>query len=97
MVAAGIDHPNVIPIYDAGEVDGLLYIATRYVEGLSAAFRIVIDTDRTNVPVMGLQREPDRVGPSARDPSPDGVSLVPRGDATGASGASEPAHGAGRS
>jgi serine/threonine protein kinase len=33
MVAAGIDHPNVIPIYDAGEVDGLLYIAMRYVEG----------------------------------------------------------------
>ena len=33
MIAAGIDHPNVIPIYDAGEVDGLLYIAMRYVEG----------------------------------------------------------------
>jgi hypothetical protein len=33
MIAAGIDHPNVIPIYDAGEVDGLLYIAMRYVDG----------------------------------------------------------------
>jgi Protein kinase domain len=32
-IAAGIDHPNVIPIYDAGEVDGLLFIAMRYVEG----------------------------------------------------------------
>jgi serine/threonine-protein kinase len=32
-IAAGIDHPNVIPIYDAGEVDGLLYIAMRYVDG----------------------------------------------------------------
>ena len=33
MIAAGVDHPNVIPIYDAGEVDGLLYIAMRYVDG----------------------------------------------------------------
>jgi hypothetical protein len=32
-LAASIDHPNVIPIYDAGESDGMLYIAMRYVEG----------------------------------------------------------------
>ena len=31
--AAGIDHPNVIPVYEAGEADGRLYIAMRYVEG----------------------------------------------------------------
>jgi hypothetical protein len=31
--AASIDHPNVIPIYDAGEADDVLYIAMRYVEG----------------------------------------------------------------
>jgi non-specific serine/threonine protein kinase len=31
--AAGIDHPNVIPIYDAGDADGLLFIAMRYVDG----------------------------------------------------------------
>ena len=27
-----LDHPNVIPIYDAGEVDGVLFLAMRYVE-----------------------------------------------------------------
>ncbi len=32
-LAASLDHPNVIPIYEAGEVEGLLYIAMRYVEG----------------------------------------------------------------
>jgi serine/threonine-protein kinase len=26
-IAAGLDHPNVIPVYDAGEADGELYIA----------------------------------------------------------------------
>ncbi len=31
--AAAIDHPNIIPVYDAGEGDGQLYIAMRYVEG----------------------------------------------------------------
>jgi YVTN family beta-propeller protein len=32
-LAASLDHPNVIPVYDAGEVDGRLYLAMRYVEG----------------------------------------------------------------
>ena len=32
-VAASIDHPNVIPIYYAGEEDGIAYIAMRYVAG----------------------------------------------------------------
>ena len=33
QIAAAIDHPNIIPIYDAGEDDGLLYIAMRFVQG----------------------------------------------------------------
>jgi tRNA A-37 threonylcarbamoyl transferase component Bud32 len=33
QLAASLDHPNVVPIYDAGEIDGLLYIAMRYVPG----------------------------------------------------------------
>jgi serine/threonine-protein kinase len=35
QLAASIDHPNVIPIYDADEVDGVLYLAMRYVSGPS--------------------------------------------------------------
>jgi WD40 repeat protein len=35
LTAAGLEHPNVIPIYRAGEDHGRLYIAMRYVEGSS--------------------------------------------------------------
>lgn len=33
QLAAAIDHPNVVAVYGAGEEDGRLYIAMRYVEG----------------------------------------------------------------
>jgi serine/threonine protein kinase len=32
-IAASLDEPNVLPVYDAGEQDGSLYIAMRYVVG----------------------------------------------------------------
>ena len=32
-LAASLDHPNVVPIFEAGEADGTLFIAMRYVEG----------------------------------------------------------------
>ena len=28
-----LEHPNVVPIHDAGDIDGRLYLAMRYVEG----------------------------------------------------------------
>jgi serine/threonine protein kinase len=36
-LAAAIDHPNVLPVYDAGETDGVLWIAMRYVDGIDLA------------------------------------------------------------
>jgi serine/threonine-protein kinase len=32
-MAAGMEHPNIIPIYEAGEADGVLFIAMRLVRG----------------------------------------------------------------
>ncbi|MGH3435770.1 MAG: serine/threonine-protein kinase [Sciscionella sp.] len=34
---SAIDHPNVVPLYDFGEVEGLLYIALRMVDGADLA------------------------------------------------------------
>jgi serine/threonine-protein kinase len=31
--AAALDHPHILPVFDAGEVDGTLYIASRLVDG----------------------------------------------------------------
>jgi serine/threonine protein kinase len=36
-MAASLDHPNVIPSFEAGESDGVLFIAMRYVEGTDLA------------------------------------------------------------
>ncbi len=35
--AAALDHPNIIPVYEAGESDGLMFIAMRLVDGPSLA------------------------------------------------------------
>jgi DNA-binding beta-propeller fold protein YncE len=32
-LAASLDHPNVVPVYDAGEADGRFFLAMRHVEG----------------------------------------------------------------
>src|SRR4051794_18783583 len=32
-VAAGLDHPNVVPLFAAGEVEGQLYLSMRHVDG----------------------------------------------------------------
>ena len=34
QTAARLDHPNIVPVYDAGEVNGLLYIAMKYIDGV---------------------------------------------------------------
>jgi hypothetical protein len=33
-LAAALDHPHVLPIYEAGESDGVLFIAMRWVDGI---------------------------------------------------------------
>ena len=32
-MAAALDHPNILPVYEAGEIDGQLFLAMRFVVG----------------------------------------------------------------
>src|SRR3954447_24520425 len=32
QIAASIDHPSIIPVYEAGEDGGMLYLSMRYVD-----------------------------------------------------------------
>ncbi|MEA2151548.1 MAG: serine/threonine kinase PknH [Solirubrobacteraceae bacterium] len=41
--AAALDHPNIIPVYEAGESNGLMFIAMRLVDGPSLADLIATD------------------------------------------------------
>ena len=46
--AARLDHPNIVPVFDAGEADGLLYIAMKYIEGTDLGH--VLDTEERLTP-----------------------------------------------
>ena len=47
-VAAGLTHPNILPLYDSGEAAGFLYYVMPYVEGESLRHRLLA---RTRLPV----------------------------------------------
>jgi len=87
MLAASIDHPNVIPIYEAGEVDGELYIAMRFVDGtdlLNAVVREGPLEPRRAVRIIGQVASAldaaHRRGLVHRDVKPGNVLLTGEGD-----------------
>ena len=36
-IAAALTHPNIVPVYDAGEVEGTLYLAMQFIDGSDLA------------------------------------------------------------
>ena len=57
--AAEVDHPNLAPVLEAGEADGRVYLAIRYVEGRSLAGRLLADGP---LPLADLVRLAAEVG-----------------------------------
>jgi predicted Ser/Thr protein kinase len=87
QLAASLDHPNVIPIYDAGEVDGVLYLAMRYVDGPSLQTLIreraslsPAETLRIAEQIGGALDAAHRAGLVHRDVKPANILAAEPGD-----------------
>jgi YVTN family beta-propeller protein len=52
-LAASLDHPSIVPVFDAGETGGRLYIAMRYVEGTD--LRRLLDREGPLAPERALR------------------------------------------
>jgi YVTN family beta-propeller protein len=88
--AGSLDHPNVVPIYDAGEADGVLYIAMRFVDGVDLASLVARDgkleparTARIVAQVASALDAAHEAGLVHRDVKPSNVLLPARGAGRG--------------
>jgi serine/threonine-protein kinase len=84
--AASIDHPNIIPIYEADEAEGVLYIAMRYVEARDLTSLIrregQLDPERTLSLIEQVASALDAAhenGLIHRDVKPGNILIVPGG------------------
>jgi serine/threonine protein kinase len=87
QLAASLDHPNVIPIYDADEVDGVLYLAMRYVNGPSLQVLVrergplsPAETQRIAEQIGGALDAAHEAGLVHRDVKPANILVAEPGD-----------------
>jgi len=57
QAASLIDHPNVLPIYDSGDVDGTMFLAMRLVDGLDLRDVLLERTSITSEETVRLLRQ----------------------------------------
>jgi serine/threonine-protein kinase len=82
-VVAGLTHPNILPLHDSGEADGLLYYVMPYVDGESLADRLhreqqlpLDDALRIARQVAGALSYAHERGVIHRDIKPDNILLA---------------------
>jgi eukaryotic-like serine/threonine-protein kinase len=85
--AAGLQHPNVVAVFDRGDVDGTYYIAMQYLEGRT--LKQLVDTGLTPEQAVALIRQvlegarfAHRHGVVHRDLKPQNVIVDADGKAT---------------
>jgi len=81
-IAARLRHPNIVPLYDSGEVDGSLFFVMPYEEGQSLRQRLRQDGALPIADALGVLRDVARAlvyahehGVVHRDVKPDNVIL----------------------
>ncbi|HET9327885.1 MAG TPA: protein kinase [Candidatus Eisenbacteria bacterium] len=82
-VAAGLTHPHILPLYDSGETDGLLYYVMPYAEGESLRQRLEREKQLPIDDAMRITRETadaldhaHRRGVVHRDIKPENILLL---------------------
>ena len=82
QLAAGVDHPYVCKIYEAGEFDGVAFIAMEFIDGLSLAEQLrsgplgLSESLRVCIEVTEALARAHEVGIIHRDLKPSNVMLT---------------------
>jgi serine/threonine-protein kinase len=81
-IAARLRHPNIMPLYDSGDADGVLYFVMPYEAGLSLKSRLKAGQSFTTTDAVSVLRDVARAlacaheqGVVHRDVKPDNVML----------------------
>ncbi len=98
--AAGLDHPNLVPVYDAGEEAGICYIASAYCPGVTLAHWLkeqtgpvpCADAARLVATLAGAVEHAHQRGIVHRDLKPANILLMSGGVVSGESSADTTDH-----
>ncbi len=86
-MAANLEHPNIVPVYDAGEADDVLYLAMRVIRGTDLRRLITEEGPMGAERTMGIMRQiasaldaAHRAGLVHRDVKPANILLSQEGE-----------------